>query len=336
VGELHRPPERTTTSRARWATTRRSSTSRRSLRLRLRRLLGFNEGSGEDTGCLNSFASLNCDRAYAITTPTNNARSHNLPGRPERAAGDPALARQHRRRRHRGLGGIMTSSIVRDISAAGDIRKNLQSPQIYQVGLQASYLGFTLGRELPDGHHLVLYIPIGRGAKPMEQWFVGGSYTMARHRRRERLLGQLRAAPGRDRGDPGTAASSATTTRPGRSAACSAAGHLGRRQLPPGAPGLDLIAEWTHHETKTPGVSNNIPVGKPGRWGRQTLQYQRPRPGQRVHDRRPPGLLIRAAAADRPQLTGGGRATCRPLACGGLPGRGCRLIGRPVRNTKAS
>jgi hypothetical protein len=27
------------------------------------------------------------------------------------------------------------------------------------------------------------------------------------------------------------------------------------------APGLDLVAEWTHHETKQPGVSQNTPVG---------------------------------------------------------------------------
>ena len=30
---------------------------------------------------MNSFASINCDRAYAITNPQGTARSHNLPGR---------------------------------------------------------------------------------------------------------------------------------------------------------------------------------------------------------------------------------------------------------------
>jgi len=221
----------------------------------------FNEGSGEDTGCLNSFASLNCDRAYAITTPTNNARSHNLPGRLNELQ---AVLRWRGNIAGVGIaasGGIMTSSIVRDISAAGDIRKNLQSPQIYQVGLQASYLGFTLGANWQTGTTSFFYIPIGRGAKPMEQWVVGGSYTMgpitvganAFWGSYAQLPGATVATP--DGGFIGNNYQAGTLSRMQRRWAISVGANY---RL---APGLDLIAEWTHHETKTPGVSNNIPVG---------------------------------------------------------------------------
>lgn len=213
----------------------------------------FNEGSGEDTGCLNSFASINCDRVYAITGNNGTARSHQLPGRLNEIQ---AVLRWRGNIAGVGIaahGGYMTSSVIRNISTAGVITKNLRSPEIWQIGAQASYLGFTVGANWMAGSTSFFYIPVNRGEKGMNQWIVGGSYT----------LGPVTVGANAFWGTYGQTG----TALPGNNIIAAPTGLAQRRwAISVGgnyrlAPGLDLIAEWTHHETKLPGTSQNIPVG---------------------------------------------------------------------------
>ncbi|MBD0272952.1 MAG: porin [Acetobacteraceae bacterium] len=216
----------------------------------------FNEGDGEDTGCLNSFASINCDRAYAITGSQGTARSHNLPGRLNELQ---AVLRWRGNLAGVGLAaslGTMQSSVIRNIDTAGNIVKNLRSPQVYQAGLQASYLGVTLGANYMWGNTTFFYIPTARGDKDMEQYFVGGSYT----------IGPVTVGANAFWGTY----AGATGLAPGFGGNPNALPPLGRGQRRWAysiganyrlAPGLDVIAEFTHHEIKLPGVSQNIPAG---------------------------------------------------------------------------
>jgi hypothetical protein len=203
----------------------------------------LNEGEGEDTGCLNSFASLNCDTVYAATGNTGFARSHDLPGRRNELQ---AMLRWRGSIAGVGLAasfGTLQSSVVRGANATtGAVTRNLRSPTIYQGGVQASYQGFTLGATYMWGNTSFFYIPATPGAPHMEQWFVGGSYTIGAF-----TIGangfwghypQINVAngPSQRRGGFGVGANY----------------RLG--------PGLDVVAEWVQHNTKTPGVSNNFPT----------------------------------------------------------------------------
>lgn len=212
----------------------------------------FNEGSGEDTGCLNSFSSINCDRVYAITGPGNNARSHQLPGRTNELQ---AMLRW--RGNIMGVGiaasaGLMTSQVIRSVDLAGNIVKNLQSPEVYQVGLQASYLGFTLGGSYMWGNTSFFYIPISRGQKGFEQFFVGGSYTFGPITVGANAFwgSYSNTAPG------GSGVNGAALfTAPGFPSQRRYAFSVGANYRL--APGMDLVAEWVQHSTSQPGVPQN-------------------------------------------------------------------------------
>lgn len=195
-----------------------------------------NEGEGEDTGCLNSFASVNCDRAYAATGVAGNARSHDLPGRLNEVQ---AMLRW--RGSFAGVGlsaavGTMQSQVVRNISATGVINRDLKNPAVYQAGVQATAYGFTLGGGYMYGNTNFFYIPAARGTKDMSQVYGGLSYTAGPFSVGANMYsGQYSGSDANPRGQRRWAYSVGANYRL--------------------APGLDLVAEFVRQEFKEPGTS---------------------------------------------------------------------------------
>jgi len=219
----------------------------------------FNEGEGEDVGCLNSFSSVQCDRAYAIT---NNQGAFNNREGAARGRLNELQAMLRWRGSIAGVGlaagfGTMQSGQVRNIDVNGNIFRNLRSPSVYQAGLQASYMGFTVGGNYMWGNTTFFYIPTQRGAQNMGQWVVGGSYTLGpltvgantfwgHYAPAAGLVGT--APPGVDPGSvPGVAP---PNTGPSQRRSAWSIGANYRL-----APGLDLVAEYTMHQTRRPGFS---------------------------------------------------------------------------------
>jgi predicted porin len=207
-----------------------------------------NEGEGEDTGCLNSFASTNCDRATAITNPGGNARSHDMPGR---------LNEVQWMARWRGsLGGVglaasvggMHAQVIKDVSLTGDINRTLRNPEVYQAGLQATYMGFTLGGGYMFGNTNFFYIPTARGAKDMSMMYGGLSYTAGPVSVGANMYsGQYSGSDANPRGQRRWAYSVGANYRL--------------------APGLDLVAEYVRQEFKEPGTSQQGLGATPGTGG---------------------------------------------------------------------
>ena len=196
-----------------------------------------NEGEGEDTGCLNSYANVNCDRAYAVTNAAGNGRSHDQPGRL-----NEIQAAIRWRGNIAGVGlaagfSTLQSQVIREAAAAtGDITRTLRNPSVYQVGAQATYMGFTIGGGYMWGNTSFYYIPTARGAKDMSQFFGGASYTMGPISVGANFFtGQYEGGGGDLLG-------------------------VGMRRWGYGiganyrlAPGMDLVAEYVRHEVKEPG-----------------------------------------------------------------------------------
>ncbi len=199
----------------------------------------FNEGDGEDTGCLNSFASVNCDRVYAVTNNQSFGRSHQLPGRINELQ---AMLRW--RGNIAGVGisasvGTMQSGVIRSADPlTGAITKNLRSPQVYQAGLQATAYGFTVGGAYMWGNTSFFYIPTARGDRDMEQFFVGGSYT----------FGPISVGANGFWGHYGNTGAAPTRSQRRWGYGIGATYRL--------APGMDLVAEYVRHEVKQPGNAN--------------------------------------------------------------------------------
>ncbi|MBC4014263.1 porin [Siccirubricoccus deserti] len=194
-----------------------------------------NEGEGEDTGCLNSFASTNCDRVTAITNPQGNGRSHDMPGRRNEVQW---MARWRGSLAGVGLSasvGGMHSQVIKNIDLAGNINRNLRNPEVYQAGLQATYMGFTLGGGYMFGNTNFFYIPTLRGSKDMSQIFGGLSYTAGPVSIGANMYsGQYSGSDANPRGQRRWAYSIGANYRL--------------------APGLDLVAEYVRQEFKEPGT----------------------------------------------------------------------------------
>lgn len=210
----------------------------------------FNEGTGGDTGCVSSFAGPFCDRAYAAQGVTGFGRAtSDLPGRRNEYqlmgrwrgnAGPVGLAASF---------GYMGATAVRDITTTGTMVKTLRDPQAWQGGVQATAYGFTVGANYMWGNTNYFYIPSLRGDKKMEQWFVGGSYTMGP------ITVGANAFWGQYAGTAGfafnttTGAYTSTTARQGQRRNGWSVGANYRL-----APGLDLVAEWVRHSIHERGV----------------------------------------------------------------------------------
>jgi predicted porin len=205
----------------------------------------FNEGSGGDTGCLSSLAGPTCDRAYAAQGVTTFGRGNeSLPGRRNELQ---AMARWRGNVGPVGLavsGGTMRAQAVRDITVTGTQVQTLRNPEVYQVGLQATAYGFTLGGTYMWGNTNFFYIPTTRDDKEMEQWFVGASYTAGPF-----TIG-ANAFSGHYAGSNGFSFN--TTTGAYTQNANNSVNRQRRYAYSVGAnyrlaPGLDLVAEYVRH-----------------------------------------------------------------------------------------
>jgi predicted porin len=213
----------------------------------------FNEGQGSDTGCLSSFAGPTCDRAYAAQGVTAFGRGNDsLPGRRNELQ---AMARWRGNVGPVGLavsGGTMISDAVRDITVTGTQVQTLRGPEQYQVGLQATAFGFTLGANYMWGNTNFFYIPTTRGDKRMEQIFVGASYTAGPFTiGANTFWGQYAGSAG-FAFNTTTGAYTSTAARQGQRRNAYAIGANYRL-----APGLDLVAEYVRHEIYERGVDSD-------------------------------------------------------------------------------
>jgi predicted porin len=129
----------------------------------------------------------------------------------------------------------MNAAVVKDVSVTGNISRSLRNPEVYQVGAQATYLGFTLGGGYMWGNTSFFYIPSVRGAPDMSMVFGGLSYTAGPFSIGANMYS------GSYQGD-------ATNPRAQRRYAYSVGANY---RL---APGLDLVAEFVRQSFKEPGT----------------------------------------------------------------------------------
>jgi len=213
----------------------------------------FNEGEGADTGCLSSFSGPTCDRAYAAQNVTTFGRGN--PSQPGRRNEYQLMARWRGDIAGIGLAasfGYMGSQAVRDVTVQGSVVQTLRNPEFWQAGIQATAYGFTLGANYQWGNTNFFYIPTTLGDKRMEQWFVGGSYTIGP------ISVGANAFWGQYAGTSGgvfNVVTGAQTRNPADP------GGRGQRRWGFGAganyrlaPGLDLVAEYVEHRLSETGV----------------------------------------------------------------------------------
>lgn len=136
----------------------------------------FNQGEGEDTGCILSTVTSDCDRANAFSG-----------GSPKRRNEVFGIARW--RGSFGGVGlqaaiGGMTADATKgqQVINAGVVSNAVSSKPMWMGygGLQATAYGFTLGGEYYWGQANATYAPLVRGAvdtRNMGQVFAGASYT---------------------------------------------------------------------------------------------------------------------------------------------------------------
>ncbi|MEI6159560.1 MAG: porin [Roseococcus sp.] len=139
-----------------------------------------NANVGEDVGCPNNAGSGYCDRAAAFT----GARNFGI-----YAAGPEMAVKRNEWQaaaRWRGnVGGVgiagtvgyIGSTAAYDMTNTGQQQRVFNGLNIWQVGLQASYAGFTLGANYTYGDYNFFWGNTLRGDRPAEQIVVGGQYV---------------------------------------------------------------------------------------------------------------------------------------------------------------
>lgn len=138
----------------------------------------YNGGAG--TGCPNEGQSGFCDRAIAFS----GARGVGIPA----AGGDFAVRRNEYQLAARwrgnvaGVGiagtvGYIGAGAAQDLTAGGQQFRVFNDLSIFQVGLQGSYAGFTLGANYSRGDYNFFWGNTLRGDRPAEQIVVGGQYV---------------------------------------------------------------------------------------------------------------------------------------------------------------
>ncbi len=140
----------------------------------------FNYGDGEDNGCPTNQGTGFCDSAYAF----NGASTVGI------AAAGPNFA--VRRNEYQGAarwrgslagvglsvtGGYVGSSAARELTTISTQSRPFNGLGVYQVGAQATAYGFTVGAQYEHGDSNFFWGNTFRGDRPMDQTFVGASYT---------------------------------------------------------------------------------------------------------------------------------------------------------------
>lgn len=214
----------------------------------------LNYGIGEDTGCSNNSASGFCDTAYAFTGATGVGIS---------AAGGDFSARRNEiqaagrwRGSLAGIGlsttvGYVGSGVARELTTAGTQARTLNGLNVWQVGAQATAYGFTVGAQYERGDANFFWGNTQRGDRPMEQYFVGGSYTSGPFTIGANYVFGTFEGASRNSFVPASA-----NANPGSSGltGVNAAGAAMMRRFGYGfganyriAPGMDVVAEWSKY-----------------------------------------------------------------------------------------
>jgi Gram-negative porin len=212
----------------------------------------FNSNTGANNGCIASFAVYSCDRTYAFTGATTNAVQP-YSDFPQRLNEHQAVIRY--RGEFAGVGvaasfGHVGWQAMRDLTVAGATANTLRPGSVWMAGLQASAYGLTVGALYQWGQANYFWGSQLRGDQSMNQWTVGGSYTVGPF-----TIG-ANGFWGTYAGSNGFAFNTVTGayTRVAGGAANSqkrwayAAGANYRL-----APGLDLVAEYVHQEIHEAG-----------------------------------------------------------------------------------
>jgi len=224
-----------------------------------------NFGSGGQHGCVNDTATSWCDRAYAF----RGATGVSIP-----AAGGELGARRDEYQlaaRWRGnLAGVGLSTTVgyigsgtaRDLTVTNQQVRTLNGLDVWQVGAQASYLGFTVGAAYFQGNTNFFWGNTIRGARDGEQLTGGISYTAG-----PITVGanfQTGLFEGGDNSTFNTATGAVTRNaapvafNPVTGAGANNLASMRRWGMGVGAnyrlaPGLDLIAEYVFHSVREQG-----------------------------------------------------------------------------------
>jgi predicted porin len=231
-----------------------------------------NFGSGGQHGCISDAASVWCDRAYAARGITGAA----IPVR----GGELAARRNEFQLAARwrgnvaGVGlaatvGYIGSGVARDLANGNALNpqgvqyRTLNGLNIWQAGVQASYMGFTVGAAYTWGDYNFFWGNTPRGARGAEQLTAGITYTTGPITVGANFVSGLFEGNSPSTFDPAAAGGlGSLTLNP-------VAGRQRMRRWGLGvganyrlAPGLDLIAEYAHFSIREPGTDQD--VGRPG------------------------------------------------------------------------
>jgi hypothetical protein len=226
-----------------------------------------NFGSGGQHGCVNDINTSWCDRAYAFRGATLSA----IPI----AGGEQAARRNEYQLAARwrgnlaGVGlaatvGYIGSGSARDLTLGGAQVRTLNGLDVWQAGVQASFMGFTAGAAYFRGNTNFFWGNTVRGARDGEQLTAGLTYTAGPITVGANFMSGLFEGSSGRTFDQSTglitvvAASQARQRRWGM-------GFGANYRL---APGLDLIAEYVHHSVREQGVDQDA-----GRFGTQSRSF---------------------------------------------------------------
>ncbi len=239
-----------------------------------------NFGSGGQHGCVNDVATSWCDRAYAFRGATGSA----IP-----VAGGEQAARRNEfqlaarwRGNLAGVGlaatvGYIGSGTALDLTTTGSSVRTLNGLDVWQAGVQASFMGFTAGAAYFRGNTNFFWGNTIRGARDAEQLTAGLSYTAG-----PITVGANFQSGLFEGGDPSTfnAATGAVVRtaapvafNPVTGAGANNLASMRRWGFGVGAnyrlaPGLDLIAEYVHHSIREQGRDLD-----PARFGTQSRSF---------------------------------------------------------------
>jgi hypothetical protein len=220
-----------------------------------------NGGGFGNGGCPSDTATAGCDRAYAFRGATAWAVAP--------AAQFGAMARRNEYQvaaRYRGsfagvgvavTAGYIGSGTAYDLSNAGAQVRTMNGLNVWQVGAQASYMGFTLGAAYYQGDYNFFWGNTVRGDRQAQTLNVGGSYTAGPITVGANMVTGVYEGGARSDFDP-------VTGRMIRQANPTAFGDRNnlasqrRWGMSAGAnyrlaPGLDLIAEYVYHSVRENG-----------------------------------------------------------------------------------
>jgi len=226
-----------------------------------------NAGVGEDTGCNNNNGSGWCDSAYAFVGASNFGIW---------AAGPEQAVKRNEYQvaaRWRGnLAGVGIAATVgyvgagnaRELTALNNGQVRVFKPlSIAQAGVQASYMGFTVGANYSWGDFNYLWGSQMQGDRSSEQFVVGGQYTFGPFTIGTNFVTGLFEGGSRTTFTNTGTAVNRTSCRPAAYNPVTGIGAnncagMRRWGMSVGAnyrlaPGMDLIAEWVHYSVREQG-----------------------------------------------------------------------------------